>query len=98
MHDWAIAHDRVSAELVGSQTRPTSYKSGRVCAEPSCGTHLSIYNAGAYCSLHGALPHPAERSRRRHRGEGQGAGRPASPARRGPGIPEQGERPLDRAS
>lgn len=98
MHDWAIARDNVSAELVGSQTRPTSYTTGRVCAEPHCGTHLSIYNAGLYCSLHGALPHQAERARK-HRGDKVGSGRPASrpsPARLGPGAPEG--RSLDRAS
>ena len=25
---------------------------GRQCAEPQCGTTLSIYNEGSYCSLH----------------------------------------------
>ena len=84
---------------MGSETRPTRYMAGRVCAEPHCGTHLSIYNAGLYCSLHGALPHQAEQARKRHRGDKEGSGRPASrssSARLGPGAPEG--RPLDRAS
>lgn len=36
-------------------TRVTSYPSSRTCSEASCSTTLSIYNASAYCSLHGSL-------------------------------------------
>lgn len=32
--------------------RPQSFGRGRVCMEPRCGTQLSIYNPGDYCSLH----------------------------------------------
>ncbi len=31
---------------------PRRYLSGRLCAESSCDTRLSIYNKGSYCSLH----------------------------------------------
>ncbi len=31
---------------------PRKYTSGRVCAEPHCGTRLSVYNGKEYCSLH----------------------------------------------
>ena len=31
---------------------PRKYSSGRVCAYHDCGTRLSIYNKGSYCSHH----------------------------------------------
>jgi hypothetical protein len=31
---------------------PRRFASGRVCANCDCGTRLSIYNNGSYCSLH----------------------------------------------
>jgi hypothetical protein len=31
---------------------PQRFASGRVCADYDCGTRLSIYNKGYYCSLH----------------------------------------------
>ncbi len=29
-----------------------SYSPGRICAEPDCGTRLSVYNRAAYCGVH----------------------------------------------
>jgi hypothetical protein len=29
-----------------------AFARGRVCAEPSCDTHLSIYNPSPFCALH----------------------------------------------
>jgi len=65
MRDAGITEERIGAESVGSQARPPSYSGGRVCAQPSCGTRLSIYNPDAYRAPHGSLPHAAERRRRR---------------------------------
>ena len=31
---------------------PRRFATGRLCAESSCGTRLSIYNDSEYCSLH----------------------------------------------
>lgn len=31
---------------------PRKYASGRMCAEPDCGTRLSMYNESDYCSQH----------------------------------------------
>lgn len=42
----------ISAEMIGSQHRPVSFASGRVCAVPGCATRLSIYNSDPFCSIH----------------------------------------------
>jgi len=42
----------IGAEMIGSQHRPVSFASGRVCAVPGCGTRLSIYNSDPFCSIH----------------------------------------------
>ncbi|MGH9102709.1 MAG: hypothetical protein ACRDYD_06970 [Acidimicrobiales bacterium] len=50
--------DRVEASSVGGapisgSDRPSrSFAPDRVCAEPGCGTRLSIYNDGRFCYLH----------------------------------------------
>ena len=36
--------------------RSRRFTAGRVCESPGCGTHLSIYNGGTKCALHGAGP------------------------------------------
>ena len=36
----------------------------RVCAHPSCGTRLSIYNDGKHCSLHAPMVVPRTRGRK----------------------------------
>jgi hypothetical protein len=37
---------------------------GRVCAEDGCDTRLSIYNDGAWCSLHAPMVTPRTRGRK----------------------------------
>jgi len=37
---------------------------GRVCAEPGCGTKLSMYNDGDHCSLHAPMITPRTRGRK----------------------------------
>jgi len=89
MRDAVVTQDRIGAESMGSQAPPASYSGGRVCAQPSCGTQLSIYNPDAYCALHGSLPHAVAR-RRRRRSPGGGPV-PVVPRCGGPVV-------LDRAS
>lgn len=60
---------RVVGRLVSSGTgriseRVSAYGPGRVCGMPGCGTLLSTYNPGHYCSLHDAF-FPAQACRRR---------------------------------
>ncbi len=64
MRNAASTEDRIGAQRVGSEARPPSYAGGRVCAQRSCGTRLSIYNPDPYCALH-SLPIAVERRRRR---------------------------------
>ncbi len=46
------------SEVIGGETlktprrRPRVFASGRMCAEPECGTRLSVYNQERFCSLH----------------------------------------------
>jgi hypothetical protein len=49
--------------LVGAIQAPRSFANGRVCIHDDCGTQLSIYNDGRYCSLH--LPRSVPRQRGR---------------------------------
>jgi hypothetical protein len=45
--------------------RPSrAFGSGRTCREPGCGTRLSIYNQGRYCSLHEPMVVPRTRGRK----------------------------------
>ncbi len=39
-------------------------KAGRVCEEGGCDTRLSIYNDGAWCSLHAPMVVPRTRGRK----------------------------------
>jgi len=55
--------------LVGGGEKVKSFAQGRTCAEPGCGTILSIYNPADRCSLHGHVePAPlVNRGERSHR-------------------------------
>lgn len=49
----AIDADSVGGELVGRERgHVVRFPSGRVCAEPGCLTHLSIYNSRPKCAEH----------------------------------------------
>ena len=45
-----------------------TYESGRVCAEPDCGTKLSMYNKWSYCwqhePVHSYIPRGKRKSRK----------------------------------
>jgi len=43
---------------------PRRFLLGRVCAEYHCGTRLSIYNDGQYCTLHAPVVAPRLRGRK----------------------------------
>lgn len=55
-------------QLIGQRDAPEALAPGRVCAEASCATVLSIYNPDAFCSVHNAF-RSARRSRVRTRTE-----------------------------
>lgn len=59
-------------KLTGASQRKV-YQRGRICAEPSCGAFLSIYNGADRCSLHDAG------SGRRDRGVGRRRSRVPEP-------------------
>jgi hypothetical protein len=39
-------------------------RSGRVCREADCGTKLSVYNDGNFCSLHAPMVVPRTRGKK----------------------------------
>jgi len=47
-----IGGSRGGVALKGYGRPPRRFPSGRVCATHDCGTCLSVYNAGCYCSQH----------------------------------------------
>jgi hypothetical protein len=49
---------------VGSSRRLRTFRPGRLCGELGCGTRLSIYNDGSYCSRHQANDSPKMRGKR----------------------------------
>jgi hypothetical protein len=54
----------IGAEMpTATATRPREFSSGRLCRRPGCGTRLSIYNEGAFCSLHTKRPGTSKRNR-----------------------------------
>ena len=51
--DHAYQDFSIGGEALTSHDRPPrKFASGRLCQEPGCETHLSIYNDGNRCSLH----------------------------------------------
>jgi hypothetical protein len=54
----------IGAEMPTAMTRPPrEFSSGRLCRRPGCGTRLSIYNEGAFCSVHTKRPGTGKRNR-----------------------------------
>ena len=60
----------MKSRLAGSYTslvtgkmsdRVSAYGSGRICLAPGCGTLLSTYNPGPWCSLHDTVASPLPR-------------------------------------
>ena len=55
--------------LLGSRITSTEgstrrYRTGRVCREQDCETKLSVYNEGAFCSLHAPMVVPRTRGKK----------------------------------
>lgn len=49
--------------LTSAQRRSGRESEGRVCAEPGCGTRLSVYNDLDHCSLHAPMVVPRMRGK-----------------------------------
>ena len=64
MREFVFTGEGVTGERIGSHHRPHSFAVGRVCAEPDCGTVLSVYNGDDFCALHGSRPLVEHRRRR----------------------------------
>lgn len=61
MSDTTVVGHSVDSEV----DRPSNtFTQGRVCREDGCGTHLSLYNPGKYCSLHEPMQVPRTRGRK----------------------------------
>lgn len=55
----------VSGERITSADTPSRRApKGRVCDEVGCGTRLSVYNDGRYCSLHEPKASPRTRGKK----------------------------------
>jgi hypothetical protein len=56
----------VAGSPFGTQSdRPSrSFGKDRVCPEPGCGTRLSSYNPGKFCSLHEPMTVPRTRGKK----------------------------------
>ena len=53
MEPRAEAGPVVGTRSLNDRNRPARrFPTGRLCANPECGTRLSIYNDSDYCSLH----------------------------------------------
>lgn len=52
-------HRFTSAEGSTARSAP-----GRICEEDGCGTRLSMYNDGSWCSLHAPMVTPRTRGRK----------------------------------
>jgi hypothetical protein len=50
--------------LRGHERPSRSFRKGRVCEHPGCGTQLSIYNGGDYCYLHEPVTVPRTRGKK----------------------------------
>lgn len=50
------AQDGIAGQSLTAGGRPPrSFRRGRICSEPGCGTRLSIYNPGNCCGLHESM-------------------------------------------
>ena len=47
--------------ITGSDRPSRAIRKKRTCAEPDCGTRLSMYNSGRYCYLHEPMSIPRTR-------------------------------------
>jgi hypothetical protein len=55
----------VGAKPLSGTDRPSRrFAADRICREPGCETHLSIYNNGKYCSSHAPMMVPRTRGKK----------------------------------
>ena len=60
-----MSEPTVVAHPIAGTDRPSKrYARNRICREPECGTVLSIYNDGKYCSRHQPMATPRTRGRK----------------------------------
>ena len=60
-----MSQERLGATPVSGASRASrTYRPGRVCETHGCGTVLSIYNRGRYCSFHEPASAPRTRGRK----------------------------------
>lgn len=60
-----MAEHAVGAKPLSGSDRPSrKFSQGRVCREVGCGTKLSMYNNGKYCSMHEPMVVPRTRGRK----------------------------------
>jgi hypothetical protein len=65
-----MADERFRGAAVRTLPRANKrYKSGRVCADPGCGTKLSMYNKWQYCWQHEPVHSYVPRGKRKSRKE-----------------------------
>ena len=57
--------EAVSGNGINGSDRPSkAFGTGRLCREPGCETHLSMYNNGKYCYLHEPMSVPRTRGKK----------------------------------
>jgi hypothetical protein len=52
------------ARITSGERSSRRWRKGRVCREEGCETRLSVYNDGAFCSLHAPMVVPRTRGRK----------------------------------
>lgn len=57
-------HTHVGSPITSVERTTRRSRSGRVCGEDGCGTKLSMYNDGAFCSLHAPMVVPRTRGKK----------------------------------
>ncbi len=57
-------HAHVGAPITSSERTTRRAKTGRVCREEECGTKLSVYNDGSFCSIHAPMVVPRTRGKK----------------------------------
>jgi hypothetical protein len=48
-----VAESVTAEPLIAYRRAPRTFRRDRICSTLHCVTHLSIYNAGDYCAVHG---------------------------------------------
>lgn len=60
-----MSEHAIGARPLSGTDRPSRhFDAGRVCREANCGTRLSIYNNGKFCSMHEPMAVPRTRGKK----------------------------------